>query len=458
MIERKPPVGGPRQQLSLGDATAIILGIVIGAGIYETSPLIAQGAGGVGGLLAIWVAGGLIALVGSLCYAELATAFPREGGEYVYLREAFGRRASFLYAWAQLTVIRPGSLGAMAFVFARYADQLWPLTAGPASLTLYAAASVTLLSGLNLLGVREEKLTQNGLTLVKVAGLLAIFAVGVFGPVAGDTNTVAVSPTDGDWADFRLAMILVLFTYGGWNDMPLVAAEVRRPHKNLARALVLGTVGVTAVYLLVNLAFVRVLGLEGLRQSGAVAVEAVEPLLGPAGKRVVGSLICISCLGAVHGMLFTGARLYYAAGTEHALFRWVGTWDPGRGVPVRSLVIQWAVTLAAVLLCGLAGGEAAFRRLVDFSAPVFWLFILAVAIGLLRLRRRQPGLARPFRVPAYPLTPLLFYAACLFMVVSSINWAVINLSAEAAWGGALLGAGVLLSLVDRPRGAGRIET
>ncbi len=447
---------GPRRQLTLFDSTSIIVGVIIGAGIYETSPTVARCVPGPGWLIGVWVFGGLLSLIGAVCYAELATAYPRAGGDYVYLTRAFGRRMGFLFAWAQLWVVRPGSIGAFAYVFARYANQLWPIPQGTQAPMIYAVGSILVLSGINILGVREGKWTQNVLTVVKVLGLGAICAAGLFfaSPHAALADAVPADALPAEplkglaGADFRLAMILILFTYGGWNEMAYVGAEVRDPKKNILRALVLGTVAVTLIYLLANLAFVHALGFQGTCDSGAVASDVLKLPLGQWGSRAISLLICISALGAINGMIFTGARIYYAMGTDHRLYAWLGRWSERLGTPVWSLVFQAAITLALVVGFGLY--EGGFGSLVNFTTPVFWIFFLLVGVSLFVLRRREPDTPRPYRVIWYPVVPLLFCLSSLFMVYASLSWAIDNRSYEAIWAVAVLLVGFGLSFHDPP--------
>ena len=442
------PDAAPRRQLTLLDSTSIIVGIIIGAGFYETTPQVARAVGGVGPVLAVWLLGGAISLVGALCYAELTSAYPRDGGEYVFLTRAFGRRVGFLFAWGGFWVVRPGNVGAMAYVFARYAHQLAPLPLGRHSPAAYAAGAVVVLTAVNVLGVRSGKWTQNLLTGAKVAGLLAVFAVGLLstpaGPVAAPTP---VPPTS--LSGFYLAMILVLFTYGGWNEMSYVAAEVRDPARNILRALVLGTTAVVVIYLLGNAAFVRALGFEGLAGSHAVAADVLRLRFGGRGAAFISALICVSCLGALNGMILTGARIYYAVGTEHAAYAWLGKWDPRLGTPARSLLLQAAVTLALVVGFGLY--DDGFERLVVFTAPLFWLFFLLAGVSLFVLRAKEPDVVRPYRVAGYPWTPALFCASSAFLLYASLSYALANRAAEAWWAIGLTGAGVLASLYDRGR-------
>ena len=435
----------PRRELSLFDTTCIIVGIIIGAGFFETPPQVAAAAGGPALLLAVWAAGGAVALTGALCYAELAGAYPRDGGEYVFVSEAYGRRAGFLYAWAWFWVVRPGTIGAMAFEFARYANELVPLPMGRFAFAPYALGSLALLTVINVLGVRTGKTVQNLLTAAKVAGLLAVFAVGLFAaPPAADS----VSPPS---AGIYLAVILVMWAYGGWNDMSYVAAEVRDPRRNILRALVLGTAAVVAIYLLGNVAFTRALGFGGFARSNAVAADVMRLRFGAGGARFISALVCVSCLGALNGMILTGARIYYAVGNDHPLYAWLGKWDERRQTPARSLWLQAAATLALVLGLGLS--RDAFERLVVFTAPLFWGFLLLVGAAVFVLRWRDPGAERPYRVAGYPLTPLVFCLSSLFMCYASVRYAWSNRAAEALWTLAILAAGVVASFFS-----GRSET
>ncbi len=437
----------PRRQLSLFDTTSIIVGIIIGSGLYETTPLVAQNVPSAAWLMACWAAGGAFALVGSLCFAELATAYPADGGDYVYLKRAFGPAMGFLFAWAQLWVIRPGSIGVMAYVFARYASQLVSL--GAKSFAIYAAGSVVALTAVNVLGVKQGKWTQNVLTTTKVVGLLCVFTIGLWltsatneaadGASAGGNPATQIDPS------MFTAMIFIVFTYGGWNDMAYVAAEVRDPSRNILRALMYGTAAVTGIYLLANAAFVHALGFRGVGQSEAVAADVAELALGDWGRKLISLLICISALGAINGMIFTGARIYYAMGQDHHLFSLVGRWNPRFGTPVWSLLVQAATTLSVVLGFGLLAGQEGFKRLVIFTQPVFWFFLLSTGVSLFALRRREPQHPRPYRVPLYPVIPLVFCAGCATIVYASLDYSIRNRSWEALWSILLLLAGVVLA-------------
>jgi len=405
--------GTPRKELSLFDATCIIVGIIIGAGVYETAPMVARCVGSGPGVLAIWLAGGLLALTGAVCYAELATAYPREGGDYVYLTRAYGPWAGYMFGWSQLAVVRPGDIALMAFIFARYAQTLY--APFPDSRLFYAALVVVVLTAINILGVKAGKWIQNLLTVTKVLGLVAISIAGLAAP--GPPPTLA-RPEALTWGGLELALILVLFTYGGWNEMAYVAAEIKRPHQNIVRGLVLGTVAVTLLYLLINGAFLHALGLGPMSASQAVAVDMVGQVFPQAAGRVIAVLICISALGAVNGLVFTGARISYALGADHRLFQPLGKWHRRLGTPVWALTVQGGLSLAIVLFAG------SFLDTILYAAPVVWVFFLATAASLFRLRYKEPDLKRPYRATGYPATTLIFAFSCLFMLFSSVSYAL----------------------------------
>lgn len=434
----------PQRKLTLFDSTSIIVGIIIGAGMYKTAPLIAGSVPNSLAVLGVWLAGGAFALVGSLCYAELATAFPTEGGDYVFLSRAYGRPVGLLFAWCELWVVRPGSIGSLAFVFADYADQILPL--GPHASVIYAAGSIAVLSVINVAGVSSGKWTQNFLTVAKVLGLLAVVGIG-FLYAAPDAPAPAQS-VEPNWG---LAMILILYAYGGWNDMAYVSAEVRNPEKNIFRALMLGTLAVTSIYVLVNAAFLHALGLEGLRQAPAVAADVSRLALGDWGGKAVSTLVAISALGAVNGMIFTGGRIYYAMGKEHRLFSLMGRWNARLGTPAWSLAAQGVIALAVVLgfefIIGKAQ-EGGFARMVDYTLPLFWTFLLLVSLSVIVLRFREPTIARPHRAPLYPLPPLIFAGGCLFMLHASWNWARQNGSPAPVVAFSLLAAGLVVCVAD----------
>ena len=434
--------GVPKQELSLFDTTCIIVGIIIGAGIYETAPTVARCMGSGPGVLAIWLAGGFLALTGALCYAELATTYPKEGGDYVYLTRAYGRWAGYIFGWSQLAVVRPGDIALMAVIFARYAQILYaPFTD---SRLFYAATAIVVLTAINILGVKAGKWTQNLLTVTKVLGLVGISIAGLAAP---EQATTLAQPEAFTWGGLDLALILVLFTFGGWNEMAYVAAEIKRPNRNIVRALVIGTVAVTTLYLLINSAFLSALGLANMSTSQAVAVDTVSQTFPRAAGRVIAVIICISALGAVNGLIFTGARISYALGADHTSFKPLGIWHRRLGTPVWALVVQGVLSLAIV---GLAGS---FIHTILYTAPVVWVFFLATALSVFVLRYTESQIRRPYQVTAYPLTPLIFAACCLFMCYSSVSYALAHTpTGLIAVGGVLVVGMIIYGLTNQRRG------
>ena len=403
----------PRPTLGLVDAVAIIVGIIIGAGIFKTPALVAGNVDSTSTLVFAWIAGGLISLIGALCYAELASAYPDAGGDYHFITRAFGGRLSFLFAWGRLAVIQTGSIALLAFVLGDYASAVLPL--GPYSTALYAAAVVAALTLLQIGGVPRTVFTQNLLTLVEVLGVVLVIGVGLFSPSAPAAASSAASS-----AGFGLVMVLVLLTYGGWNEASYVSAEVHEPGRNMARALVLSILIVTALYVAVNIALVRGLGLAGLAASKAPAADLLERLTGRGTAVLVSVMVIVSTLTSINATVFTGARSAYAVGRDFTPFRVLGRWHAGRQAPVNALVAQ---AIIALLLIGVGAlTRRGFETMVEYTAPVFWTFILLAGIALFVLRRREPDRPRPFRVPFYPVTPLVFCATCAYLLYSSLAY------------------------------------
>lgn len=401
------PSAAPRKELSLIDSTSLIVGIIIGVGIYQMAPDVARGAGSGWGTLLIWVVGGVLSLCGALGYAELATAYPQQGGDYVYLSKAYGRPAGFLFAWVQLVIVRPGDIVVMAFAFATYGRAILGWESGLPQQLLAAAAVITV-TAINVLGVRQGKWAQNLLTLVKAAGLLAIFAVAFIAPPARPAATEV-----GEFP-LSLALIFVLFTFGGWNEMAYVAAEVRDPKRNITRALVLGTVAVTVLYLLANVAFLSALGYSGMANSGAVATDTVATAFPGYGARLISALVCLSALGAVNGLVFTGARISYAVGKDHQVFRYLGRWEENRSTPVRALLLQGAIA------CGLIFVLGGLIEAVIYTAPAVYAFYLATTLAVAVLRWKDPATPRPYRVTFFPLPSLVFGLVCAWLIYRSV--------------------------------------
>jgi amino acid transporter len=405
----------PSPLLSTLDVMALVVGIVIGAGIFSAPALIAANAASLNHILIAWLVGGMISLAGAMCYAELATSYPDAGGDYHYLRRAFGEKTAFLFAWARLTIIPTGSIALLGYVFGDYATQI--LNLGPHSAAIYAALTVVVLTLLNIIGLRAGKWTQNCLTVLEVGGVLFIIVAGLAlsGASTGGAVTPASLPTATNWG---LVLIFVMLTYGGWNEAAYVSAEVVGPGRNLPRALFWSLALVTVVYLLVNLAYAKVLGLAGVAASNAVAADALRAVLGENGARIISVLIAISALTSANATVLTGARTTYAFGRDEPMFRLLGRWDTRHHTPTNALIVQGLIALALVGLG--AATRSGFATMVEYTAPVFWLFFVLTGVALFVLRRREPARPRPFSVPFYPFTPLLFCGTSAYLLYASV--------------------------------------
>jgi basic amino acid/polyamine antiporter, APA family len=416
----KAPGAAPRALLSVADGVFLTIGMVVGVGIFKLPSLVAGNTAGSGEFLLAWALGGLASLCGALVYAELAARQPETGGEYAFLARGLGRGAAFVFAWSRLTVIQTGAIAAVAFAFGDYASEI--LRLGRHSAALWAALAVAAVTALNLAGTRQSKTLQK---VVQIALLGALLALAIVALATGGAPQGAPRAPEG--ASFGLAMIFVLFTYGGWNEAAYLAGEVRDARRNMARILVWGIVAVTALYLLVNLAYLAALGLDGMRASRAVAADAVRRLAGERGAVLLAGVVCVAALTTMNAAVFTGARTNWALGRDYALFGGIGAWRAAGSTPANALLLQGAVTLALV-----AAGSATpdgFGAMVAYTAPVFWTFFLLTGVTLLVFRARDakapadaPAHAPAFRVPLYPLVPAAFIATCALMLWSSIDY------------------------------------
>ncbi|MBX3665961.1 MAG: amino acid permease [Burkholderiales bacterium] len=430
----------PRQTLSMTDACAMIVGLIVGAGIFGTPSIVAGAVGGEATLYAVWIAGGVFSIIGALCYAELATAFPSAGGEYHFLQRAFGRSLAFLYGWARMTVIVAGSIAVFAYLFGDYMSRV--ISFGAHSSAIWAALVVVVLTYVNHRGIREGKVTQNVFTVLEVGGLVLIVLAGLVfaGPPA------AAAPVSGDgqpWymgAGIASAMIFVLFTYGGWNDAAYISAEVRDRERNMARALLIAIGLVTLLYVLVNVAYLKGLGYDAMVRSNAVAADLLKAVWGTAGEKLIAVMIAIAALTSVNGSMIVGARSNYALGRDWPMLGYLGRWDEASGSPRNAMLVQGAIALALVGLGAIQ--NAGFKGLVEYSLPVFWGFFLLTGVALFVLRVKEPDAPRPFRVPLYPVLPAVFVLMCGYLLYSSLTYhrthALVGLGVLAVGGVVLL--------------------
>ena len=433
----------PQPTLGLREAVAVIVGVVIGAGIFKAPSIVAGLSGDASAMFGLWVLGGAVSLIGALCYAELATSCAHAGGDYHFLHRAYGGAVAFLFGWARFAVITTGSIALLGFVFGDYMQQALPLPGlrTGAGATVYAFAIVAILTLLNLRGIRAGSLTQTWLTLLEIGGLLLIAGAAAF--FAG-APPPPPSPVAGS-ASYGMAMVFVLLTYGGWNEAAYISAEVRDGRRNMVRALTMSILVITCLYLLVTWASWKTLGLAGMAGSETLAADVMRRTVGPVGETVISLLVAVSALTSINATMIVGARTGYAMGCDWPRLKHLGRWDGQRGSPATAMLLQG---VAALLLVGLgAAFGSGFKSMVEFTAPVFWLFFLLAGLSLFVLRIREPALPRPYRVPLFPLLPLLFCATCGWMLWSSLSYVYSQSlgGLNAAWiGVAVLAAGLLL--------------
>jgi amino acid transporter len=344
-----------------------------------------------------------------------------------------------LFGWARCTVIQTGALAAVAFVFGDYVNQLLPL--GPNGPAIYAALLVLLVTGVNVKGTIESKTLQVVVTFIEVGAIVLIILFGLLGSPAATPAAPTIEP---DTAALGIAMVFVLLTYGGWNEAAYLSGEVNNPQRNMAKVLVLGTCVLVLLYVLTNFALLSILGLDGLRASSAVAADMMKQVAGPSGSIVVTLAIIIAAISTVNATAFTGARVFYSISHDLRIGgKWMGSWN-GRGkTPANAQIVQGAWTL--MLIAFGASHPDGFSAMVNYTAPVFWGFMLLVALGLFVLRWRLPDQVRPFRVPLFPLTPILFVLFCGYMLYSGVMYA-----GQAGWIGlAVLAAGLPVLLLRK---------
>jgi amino acid transporter len=437
-----------RPQISILSAIVVVAGLVIGAGIFKTPSLIA-------GLVApdqiiwIWACAALLSLIGALCYVELITRFPNERGEMGFLTEAWGPRVAFVYGWAKTAVINPGAIAMLAFVLADYWSPLW---SGPAwTAPLFAAALILALTGLNLWGLQFSARFQLILLGIEVA-LLVGLSIGALMLSGGDQvipiESKTFSPSDVSWGAMGLAMIFALLTFGGWNEAAYLVQDIRGEKGSILWVLVLSLGLVTLVYMLVNMALLSLLGAPALAKSQAPISDLASVVTGGWGAGLVLVVVSASILTSINATMVVGARATIAAAEGWSRLSALANWSKNRGTPKRALWLQTFVCLALVVMASFSKG--AFAALVEFTAPVYWGFLMLVGLSLLVLRRRNPTPNEPhdskaFVLPLGPLLPLVFVLCCAYLTYSSLTYAD---SQGSAWiSMAVLAVGILASVV-----------
>ncbi len=412
----------PKRHVSTTYLVMLSVGMVVGAGIFKSPAEVAASAGNEAWLYLAWLAGGVLTLCGALCYSELATAFPSAGGDYHFLELAYGKRVALFFAWTRFSVINSGSIAFLGFVIGDYLDAV-PLfhlaEGGPA---LYAVLSVAALTAFNLRGTEKDESANYAMTALEVGGLILIGVSALFLALRGVPPALPSATTGLGTPppSLGLAMVFVLLAFGGWSEIATLSAEVKDARHGMARAHVVSIAVITFLYLLVNWAFLRGLGFQGLAQSSAPAADLMTRAFGANASLLLALAVALAAITSINATIMVGARTTYAAAHDFSAFGALGRWDARRGLPRAAVWAQGAMSLALVGLG--ASTRNGFATLVDYTAPAFWIFMTLSSLGLVVLRYKHPGVPRPFRTPLYPLPPLIFSAANVFMLWSSVTY------------------------------------
>ncbi|MBX7207452.1 MAG: amino acid permease [Verrucomicrobiaceae bacterium] len=454
--------------LGLRDATALVIGTIIGTGVFLKMAPMAQAVGSPWLALLAWIAAGLLSLAGALSYAELGALMPSAGGEYVYLRAAYGDLVAFLFGWMRILIGASGSIAIFGVAFATFLSSVVPLDAVWARRTMslfgqttewefgmkqiVAIAAILLLSVLNCRRVTFAGKTQTLLTIAKVAAIGGIVAGVFFFSKGGDWShlrTPAGTPAWSGLQAFGLAMLAALWAYDGWNNMPMVAGEVKDPQRNVPRALILGMFIVLLVYGLVNLAYCYALPIDEIQSSNSslhrdalpVAAKAARTFLGDRGPQLISLAFLLSTIGVLHGSILTNARIPYALAKDGLFFRRFARLSDKTSVPVSAIALQavWASVLAA---------SGTFDQLTNYVVFAGWIFYAATTSAVFVLRKKMSAAPRPYRTPGYPFIPVVFILVAVALLVNTL----ITARLEALLGLALIALGLPVYVFFRLRG------
>jgi len=410
----------PKRHVPVAYLVMVSVAMVVGAGIFKSPAWVAAGTGSLEWLLAAWAFGGLITFIGALCYSELATAYPSAGGDYHFISLAFGKVAGFLFSWTRFTVINTGQIAVLGYTLGDYLNPVFSL--GENGSLIWAVAAIVAMTLWNLKGLFVNAATDYGLTGLEVAGVAVIVVAGLFIAASGippATVDPVAAPAPASGAFFQ-AMVYVMLAFGGWAEIATLSAEVKDGKRGMVRAHTWSIVTITCLYLAVNWALWRGLGIEGLASSEAPAADLMQVAFGPAASIALALAVSLATLTSINATIIVGSRTTYAAAHDWPQLKALGTWDEGKGIPARAILAQSGVAL--LLVAWGASTRNGFESLVNFTAPVYWLFMVASGASLIVLRLKRPNAERPWKVPLYPLIPLLFIASSLAMVWSSVEY------------------------------------
>ncbi|HLG99798.1 MAG TPA: amino acid permease, partial [Bryobacteraceae bacterium] len=398
-----------QRKLGLIDALAIVVGMMIGGGIFVVPNLVARSLSSAPAILSLWILAGVVSFFGALACAELGAAIPATGGQYVYLREMYGPAGGFLYGWTMFVVARTAQVSWLAVTLAFYVSYFIPLS--PWQSKLLGIAVILALAAVNHRGVSAGALVQKSFTFAKIAGLLIIIGSGLF--YRGHAAAAQAPSTTFSLGQFGVAAIACLLAYDSWISVSFVAGEIKNPQRNIVLALILGLAICTAIYTLANVAYLRILSIPEIAASDHVGASAAERVLGPAGGTLVSLIILISIAGTLNGAFLTSPRIYFAQARDRLFFHRFGEVHPRFRTPGFSIAAQaiWSIVL---LLSG------TYESLTDYAMFAVWLSYGLMVLGLMILRRTRPNLERPYRMWGYPVTPLLFLAVAVWFIGNTL--------------------------------------
>lgn len=395
------------------NSISIILSIVIGIGIFKVPAEVAKYLGSPNLIVLAWFAGGLITLLGALCYAELSSSFPKTGGDYIYLRESYGLWAGFLFGWAELFVIRTGSIAAVSFILAEYLQSF--LSLSKVLIKPIAICVVSLLAFINIIGLRYGKWVLNIFTPLNISALIIIIVLGFLSNKGDISHFDAVStPLSGSiFPLFGLALIPILWTFGGWHENVFMGGETKDAKKSLPFALIIGVIIVTLLYLALNFLYIYIIPINEITKSDLIASDVLHILYGTNGKKAIEALVIISSLGCLNAMIMTGSRVTFAMAKDNIIFKYIGKVNTKYGTPHRAIFITAVWSIALILL-------GTFNKLLFFTGILVWLFFSLVVVGLFILRYKFPNIERPYKVWGYPIIPVMFILVCTTLFINTI--------------------------------------
>jgi APA family basic amino acid/polyamine antiporter len=397
------------RKLGLADSLAIVVGMIIGGGIFLVPNLVARSLSSSTSILSVWIFAGVVSLFGALACAELGAAFPSTGGQYVFLREVYGPLGGFLYGWTMFVVGRSAQVSWLAVTLALYVSYFVALT--PVASKLLGVAAILVFALVNYRGVSAGALVQKSFTLAKVAGLVIIIFSALF--FRGSTPPASAAPAPFSIGAAGVALIACLLAYDSWVSVSFVAGEIKNPQRNILLSLLIGLAICMTIYTLANAAYLHVLSIPEIAASDHVGASTAERVLGPAGGTLVSAIILLSILGTLNGCFLTSPRIYFAQARDGLFFRQFGEVHPRFRTPAFAIVAQaiWSIVL---LLSG------TYESLADYAMFALWIFYGLMILGLMILRHTRPDLPRPYRMWGYPVTPLLFLAVALWFLINTL--------------------------------------